>query len=134
MIRGEIRVNPETGEAALCTELGGVRYWAPLIVPPKRPDGMQEQVDSVEGWTVVYTPKPDTSLVVEVTRPPLGPTPHFVKELREEHRGSEWVDRCGQIWKWFDGQGWRWFRADGRWSGTVCAVATLDGPYREVEL
>lgn len=139
MIRGEIRINPETGEAALCTELHGVRYWAPLIIPPKRADGMQEQVDSVEGWTVAYSPKPDTSLLVEVMRPPLGPKPNYVRTLGEAQRGSDWIDQQGDVWRWIGGLGeaWRWRHAsepDSAFSRSNRRrfVPADFGPYREV--
>lgn len=124
---GTIVRHRETGVVAEYGCKDGLTTWRAISPAPLAGTQVAGVPDS-DVCDVLYDPQ-----VPPVERPPLGPVPRFVGELRGEHAGSEWRDRVGHTWKWFPGRGWRFFD-DGKWSDIAYSFALRNAPYREVEL
>lgn len=125
---GTIKRDPVTGYLAQREEIDGHRYWVPLILPSKRPDGEPETVDADE-WTTIHTPPSAESYhyvihTVEDDSPPSAEPPCgvmlgcgttatcwgclpqreprvFDRGLGDTERDAQWIDRQGDIWRWY---------------------------------
>lgn len=122
---GTVKRDPRTGDLARCEEFDGVRYWAPLILPPGEP----WKVDA-HSWGTIYDP-------LKVCIQPVTPIriARQVVNLDASCRGSDWVDAQGDLWRWDrHATHGRWLRrvGDGPWCITPNTATSMYGPFREV--
>lgn len=123
---GTVKRDPITGDLARCTEFNGLRYWAPMILPP--PIGPDEPWSiEADSWTTLYNP--EAVVVVAPVR-----VARKVDKLDASCRGSRWVDRNGDLWRWELSMLGRWIRSvqGGPWCVVPSRDLGITGPFREV--
>ena len=66
----------------------------------------------------------------------LGAARRTAAVLGDEHKGSLWINRDGEIWAWVQGD-WRLLRTSGLWSGIGLYIGESQmraaGPFTEVD-